>query len=57
MGKVRLLRVPHLVSIFAARRSPLVGILSEGWPPHTVLGWIGPHQADLGTDSLLGGVI
>ena len=57
MGKVRLLRVPHLVSIFAARRSPLVGILSEGWPLHTVLGWAGPHQADPGTDSLFGGVI
>ena len=40
VGKVRSLRAPHLGSILAARRSPLAGILSEGWPPHTVLGWV-----------------
>ena len=39
MGKIRLLRSPHLDSIPTARRSPLVDILSEGWPPHTVLDW------------------
>ena len=40
MGKIRLLRAPHLDSIPTARRSSLVDILSEGWPSHTVLDWI-----------------
>ena len=39
MGKIRLLRAPHLDSILTARRSLLVDILSEGWPPYTVLNW------------------
>ena len=39
VGKVRSLRALYLGSILAACKSPLVGILSEGWPSHTVLGW------------------
>ena len=39
MGKIRLPRAPHLDSIPIARRSSLVDILSEGWPPHTILDW------------------
>ena len=39
VGKVHSIRAPHLGSIPAAYRSPLVDILSEGWPSHTVLGW------------------
>ena len=39
VGKVCSLCAPYLSSISVARRSPLVSILSEGWPPHTVLGW------------------
>ena len=34
MGKARSLRAPHLGSSPAARRSPLVGILSGVDPPH-----------------------
>ena len=53
MGKVCLLRTPHLGSILAARRSSLVGILSESWPPHTIR--TRPHQVDPGIGSLLEG--
>ena len=57
MGKIRSLRAPHLGSIPTAHKSLLVGILSEGWPPHTVLYWAGSHQTDPGAGSLSGGVI
>ena len=39
MGKARTLCATHLGSSLVARRSPLVGILSEGWPLHTILSW------------------
>ena len=39
MGKARTLCATHLGSSPVARRSPLVGILSEGWPLHTILSW------------------
>ena len=43
----RSFRAPHLGLIPVARRLPLVGKLSEGWPPHVVLGMVWPDIGSL----------